>query len=59
MVQYGGNVEIATEDEEGAILALKQYNRVRCVRLQLLVTSLQKLIVAMEDWRSSIQFWNT
>jgi hypothetical protein len=45
---YGGNVEIATKDEEGAILALKQYNQVRRVCLQLLVTSLQKLIVAME-----------
>jgi hypothetical protein len=46
---YGGNVEIATEDEEGAILALKYYNHVRRVRLFMPVTGLQKLIVAMDD----------
>ena len=43
------NVEIAAEDGEGAILALKHYNRVRRVRLILPVTSLQRLIVAMDD----------
>ena len=43
------DVEIAAEDEEGVILALKQYTRVRRVRLQMLVTILQKLTVAMDD----------
>jgi hypothetical protein len=43
------NIEITAEDEEGAILALKHYNRIRRVRLQMSVTSLQKLIVAMDD----------
>ena len=37
------------DDDEGAILALKQYGRVRHVRLVMSVTSLQKLIVAMDD----------
>jgi hypothetical protein len=46
---FNGNVEIATEDEEGAILALKHYNRVCCVRLYMPATSLQKLIEAMDD----------
>jgi hypothetical protein len=44
------DVEIAAEDEEGAILALKKYNRVRRVQLGMPATSLQKqLIVAMDD----------
>ena len=34
---------------DDSILALKQYHRVRRVRLQMPVTSLQKLIVAMDD----------
>jgi hypothetical protein len=37
------------DDEEGAILALKQYARVRRVRLLMPVASLQKLIVGMDD----------
>ena len=41
--------DITEEDEEGAILALKQYDRVRRVRLGMPVTSLQKFIVAMDD----------
>ena len=44
-----GNEDLAAEDEEGAILVLKQYNRVRRVRLSMSVTNLQKLIVAMDD----------
>ena len=40
--------DIAAEDEEGAILALKHRDRVRRVRLQTCVTSLQKLIGAMD-----------
>ena len=41
--------DITAEDEEGAILALKQYDRVLRVRLVMSVTSLQKLIAAMDD----------
>ena len=41
--------DISAEDEEGSILALKQYGRVSRVRLQMPVTSLQKRIVAMDD----------
>jgi hypothetical protein len=44
-----GNNDITAEDEEGAIFALKQYNRVRRVRLEMPVTGLQKLIVATDD----------
>ena len=44
-----GENDITAEDEEGAIFALKHYNRVRRVRLQMPVTSLQKLIVAMDN----------
>ena len=37
------------DDEEGAILALKQYGRARRIRLVMPVTRLQKLIAAMDD----------
>jgi hypothetical protein len=47
--RLGEDDVIATEDEEGALLALKQYDRVRRVRLWMPSTSLQKLIVAMDD----------
>ena len=43
------NRDINAEDEEGAILALKHYNRLRRVRLFMPATSLQKLIEAMDD----------
>ena len=43
------HIKIAGEDEERAFLALKQYSRVRRVRLNMSATSLQKLIVAMDD----------
>ena len=46
---FNEDVEIAAEDEEGAILALKQYDRVRRVHLFMPATSLKKLIVAMDD----------
>jgi hypothetical protein len=46
---YGGNEDLAAEDEEGAILALKHYKRVRRVRLLMSVRSLQKLILSMDD----------
>ena len=40
--------DFTPEDEEGVILALKQYDRVRRVRLRMSATNLQKLIVAMD-----------
>ena len=46
---FDEGVGISAEEEEGAILALKQYNRVRRVRLGMPVTSLQKLIMSMDD----------
>ena len=39
---------LSEEDEEGLILALKQHDRVFRVRLHITVTSLQRLIVAMD-----------
>ena len=43
---YGG---ITAEDEDGAIFALTQRHRVRCIRLFMPITNLQKLIVVIED----------
>ena len=51
-----GNSDIAAEDEKGATLALKQYNRLRRVRLLLSATSLEKLIVAMDDEYPSLEY---
>ena len=41
--------ELTAEDEEGIILALKQRDRVRRIRLGNLATIIQKLILAMEE----------
>ena len=41
--------QLTREDEEGIILALKQHDRVRRVRLYCASTVLQKLIVAMDE----------
>jgi hypothetical protein len=49
VIEYWSRDDISAEDEEGAILALKQRDRVRRVRLCLPVTRLQKLIVAMNE----------
>ena len=46
---HNGDNDISAEDEEAAILALKQYNRVRRFRIWVSATSLQKLIEAMDD----------
>ena len=51
VVEYslGEDSNITAEDEEGAILALKQYNRVRRVRLQMSYNSMRNLIGVMDD----------
>jgi hypothetical protein len=49
VINFRRNDEITAEDEEGAILALKQYDRVRRVRLEMPPTSLQKLVTTMDD----------
>ena len=41
--------DITAEDEEGMVLALKQRDRVRRVRLRIPLTNLQKLVVAMDE----------
>jgi hypothetical protein len=43
------SLDMTAEDEDGTILALKQRDRVRRVRFRVPVTSLQKLIEAMDD----------
>jgi hypothetical protein len=40
---------LTTEDEEGIILALKQHDRVRRIRLYTAGTTMQKLIMAMDE----------
>ena len=52
-IKYHNGVTV--EDEEGAILALKQYDRVRRVRFAMSITRLQKLIVAMDDEHSILE----
>ena len=52
----GEDEDIAAEDEEGAILALKQYNRVRHVRFVMPVTGLQKLIAAMDEEYTILEY---
>ena len=49
--QFDGDNDVTEEDEEGMILALKQYDRVRRVRLGTPFVSsfAQKLITAMDD----------
>ena len=47
VVDYIG--DITAEDEEGAILAFKQCDRVRHVRLQTPVAILQRLVAAMDE----------
>ena len=48
-VDYFGTVHITRNDEEGIILALKQRDRIRRVRLKLPVTSLQRSIAGIEE----------
>ena len=50
------NRELTTEDEEGIILALKQHDRVRRVRLHNACTIIQKLIVAMDEECPTLEF---
>ena len=49
VIDYFDEDRDITEDEEGAILALKHRDRVRRVRLWTPVTGLQKLIAAMDE----------
>jgi hypothetical protein len=47
---------LAFGDEEGAILALKQFDRVRRVRLRTSAMNLQKLIVVMDNEYSILEY---
>jgi hypothetical protein len=49
VIDYSDENRDITEEDEGAILALKHRDRVRHVRLHTPVTSLQKLIAAMDE----------
>ena len=53
---FDEGVGIAAEEEEGAILGLKQYNRVRRVRLSMPVTSMQKLILSMDNEYPNLEY---
>ena len=55
VIDYKSRI-ITAEDEEGIILALKQRDRVRRVRLRISVTSLQKLVVAMDEEYPILEF---
>jgi hypothetical protein len=55
-IDYPDKYHITTEEEEEAILALRQRDRVRRVRLRIPITNLQKLIVALTR---NIQSYNT
>ena len=50
------NRELTTEDEEGIILALKQHDRVRRVRLHNACTIIEKLILAMDEECPILEF---
>ena len=49
VIDYFGQFDATAEDEEEAICAFKQHDRVRRVRLLIPVTSLQKFIVAFDE----------
>jgi hypothetical protein len=49
VIDYFHDSDITTEDEQGAILALKHRDRIRRVRLHMPVTNLQRLIVTMDE----------
>ena len=48
MEYFHANGNVAAEDEKGIILALKQHNRVRRVRIRIFASKLQKLVVAID-----------
>jgi hypothetical protein len=53
--------DLTAEDEEGTVIALKQRDRVRRVRLDMPVPDLQKLIVAIEEEYPILEYlviWN-
>ena len=52
IIDYSGvdwDIDITTEDEEEIILALEQRGRVRRIRLEVPLSNLQKLIMAIKD----------
>jgi hypothetical protein len=55
LIDFGDN---GTEDEEGIILAFKQRDRVRRVRLDFPITSLQRIIGGIEDEYPILEYMN-
>jgi hypothetical protein len=47
--KFSATADVTAEDEEGALLAFKQRDRVLRVRLVMPVTNLQKLVAAMDQ----------
>ena len=58
VVGYFMDRELATEDEEGIILALKHHDRIRRVRLYSAGTILQKFITAMDEEYPILEYLN-
>ena len=56
VIDYLEEYDITSEEEEEAILALKQYDRVRRIRLQMPITTLRKLIAAMDDEYPTLEY---
>jgi hypothetical protein len=50
------NRDLTAEDEEGRVLALQHRDRVRRIRLQMPVASLQKVITAIDDRFPVLEF---
>jgi hypothetical protein len=56
VIEYYFQGDFTAEDEEGAILALKQRDRVRRFRLSMPVADLQRLVVAMDEEYPILEF---
>jgi hypothetical protein len=52
----GGNHDLTTEDEEGIMLALQHRDRLRCIRLEMPVPTLEKFLAAMDDEFPILEF---
>ena len=57
MIDYDGlNCDLATEDEEGIMLALQHRDRLRCIRLEMPVLTLEKFLAAMDGEFPILEF---
>jgi hypothetical protein len=57
IIDYGDEDREATaQDEEGIFLALRRRRRVRCIRLWMHLSKLQKLVMAMDGEFSTLEY---